>query len=55
LNDGRIGSVISRGDRTIARPILSIEGKEVETENESGSYIVEVMGIDKMEKSRRVE
>jgi len=55
LNDGRIGSVISKGDHTIARPILSIDGREVETENESGTYIVEVMGIDQVEARRRVE
>ncbi len=55
LNDGRIGSVISKGDHSIARPILRINGEEVETENESGTYIVEVMGIDQMEARRRVE
>jgi HD-GYP domain-containing protein (c-di-GMP phosphodiesterase class II) len=49
LSDGRIGSVISKGEKSIGRPILSVENEEVETEHEEGIYIVEVMGIDQME------
>ncbi len=51
LNDQRTGKVISRGDGSVARPILLVQGEEVELEKIPYLYITEVLGFDAVEKN----
>jgi HD-GYP domain-containing protein (c-di-GMP phosphodiesterase class II) len=52
LNNGSRGIVISKGGRSIGRPLILVNDQEIQMEDHPELFITEVLEIDKMEKSR---
>jgi HD-GYP domain-containing protein (c-di-GMP phosphodiesterase class II) len=52
LNNGKSGVVISKGGRSIGRPLVLVGDDEVQLEDHSDLFITEVLDVDKMEKNR---